>query len=970
MRNLPSLLALQKITQSAHVPAVGYAYVEQKGEGKHEFSGTTLTIGKKNAQSTDVIMNKVDRNTRFPASSLSKIVFTYLVLQLVKAKHITLDEPLHSILQYERFSANGQYPKKAERLTARHVLSHTTGLPNFGSNLASNLTFDPTSELGEGYSYSGEAFLYLQKVIEKKMGEDLETLAQRYVFGPDALGMDRSTFLPQPKNDTNSVAVHTELGKPTAIYEVQPHLNAAGSLLTTAHDFSKFMMAWLEQMNDPIFQQAFKPTSAEDFPTCGLGWHLYRKAGEVIAYQFGENPNTRSFVAINLNTQKATAFFTNSENGMSIANQLLNSPDFPTIGDLQAVFKHLHYQQSDEPGWCETLEGKIAEDQGEFDVARLCFKKALELAPDDASKQRRLTWFNAAHHPAREKQAFPQPLESFIGKLTNRYNDEVAIAISANGLIYKEFDREIKLVRISNSDFVPEKDQSFKIRFNGNHVSIRYDHGAKKALFFRNTAEEIARLRGITETPGISYAAVSHGKLSEVIAQGKTDIRLTADDITEHTVFEAASLSKPVFAYLVLKLAERYGFDLDQDLVKILPHERRSSDEHPEKISARMILSHQAGFPGMDWGNAREFAFRKPGEVYEYSGTAYYYLQKVIEEKYSPWKLEQLAEQLVFRPLQMDNTSFLQLSRFNTALGHTVDNEPVTADKSSILASAPNSLRTTGHDFGLFIAAWMQEKGLLLEAFTPSIWMMSDGIIRDTWAHDTGVVEADLQKIAWGLGFGLQTTDEGIIAFHWGDCGESRSFVAMNLTTQRGVVYLTNSHNGLSMARDLVTPVVGDVTPTFNYLFKKYGFEHHDTPDWKKRQYLGTWHHFAEYAIPDKARWLSDACQKKLLDITMNENACTLTITYHSKELGLFAKIIANEMNVFKSGHHRADSEFKIDKEEQGEFSTLVITISNPGLYHQFIQMLKTEDLLPTLDDRQERQELGLSNNGSTRSLK
>lgn len=494
MRELPSTLTLQKIAESAHVPAVGYALAKLKEASKHEFASTSLTFGKKNAQSIDVDMNEVNGDTRLPASSLSKIVFTYLVLQLVKEKQIDLDKPLLPILQYERFLVDGKYPEKATQLTARHVLSHTTGLPNLGSNLSSTLLFDSKSALGEGYSYSGEAFLYLQRVIEKKMRKDLETLAQEYVFNP--LKMNRSTFKPQPKDDANIVAVHTELGKPTAIYEVKPDQCAAGSLLTTADDFSKLMAAWLENMDDPIIKQAFEPRSTNDFPTCGLGWHIYRDLDKVIAYQFGENPNTRSFVAINVKDKKGAAFFTNSENGMSIANQILTSSDLSPIGNMQMVFKHLHYSQSDEPGWQQTLEGKIAEDQGKseearghseearryFEKARLLFEKALELSPNDESKQRRLKWFNAVHQPALQKQAFTQPLDKFVGKLTNDHNDKIDIDIRGGGLIYTEFDREIKLVRISETEFLPEKDQSFKISFNGAQVSILYVHGAEKLL--------------------------------------------------------------------------------------------------------------------------------------------------------------------------------------------------------------------------------------------------------------------------------------------------------------------------------------------------------------------------------------------------------------------------------------------------------------------------------------------------------
>ncbi|WP_454782456.1 serine hydrolase domain-containing protein [Legionella sp. WA2022007384] len=472
MATPPLMIALQVITKLGHVPAVSYGCVQSPKKDEHEFIRTSMSVGKK---SNDSEMD-VDEKTRFPASSLSKIVFTYLVLQIVKDKQIDLDEPLHNILQYERFLVDGEYPKKAKELTARHVLSHTTGLPNFGGSLSSALVFDPKSELGKGYSYSGDAFLYLQKVIETKMGKDLEALAQEYVFGP--LRMGRSTFMPPSEADTNVVTVHTELGKPTSIYVGDPHLNAAGSLLTTGEDFSKFMAAWLENMNDPLIKQAFEPRSTADFMTCGLGWHIYRHKDELIVYQFGENPNTRAFAAINLTTKKGAVFFTNSENGMSIANQVFNSHDLLVIGNMQELYKHLHYTQSDEPGWQETILGKVAEVEDQFEEARGFFQRATELAPKDETKLRRLEWFNAIHYlfPAKK---FISSLNALVGNYKNRYNDDVEMSIREGSLIFKQFDQEMKLVRITETDFLPEKDQSFKIRFDGEQMIISYIHGGR-----------------------------------------------------------------------------------------------------------------------------------------------------------------------------------------------------------------------------------------------------------------------------------------------------------------------------------------------------------------------------------------------------------------------------------------------------------------------------------------------------------
>ncbi len=158
----------------------------------------------------------------FPASSLSKIVFAYLVLKLVEEGKLDLDQPLHDILPYERFKIDGEYPAEAKCLTARHILSHTTGLPNWAPDFDKNpdtarleFKFKPGEELGSGYYYSGEAFLYLQKTIEELMSKDLglpvdlETLAKQYVFDP--IGMTRSSYKPANPDERNIVKVHSVL---------------------------------------------------------------------------------------------------------------------------------------------------------------------------------------------------------------------------------------------------------------------------------------------------------------------------------------------------------------------------------------------------------------------------------------------------------------------------------------------------------------------------------------------------------------------------------------------------------------------------------------------------------------------------------------------------------------------------------------------------------------------------------------
>ncbi len=192
--------------------------------------------GKEYEYNAGEVMNhsdkKVTSNTIFEAASLSKTVFAYAVLRLYDRGLIDLDTPLLKIIgSYTRFdSANPLY----SRITARMVLRHTTGLPNWGNDSLAVLMFPPDS----CFSYSGEGYLFLQRVLESKLDKPLNQIMQEEVFTP--LGMNSSSYVWTDKFDTIS-----SFGNGPDEIKRHGSANAAYSLLTSARDYSRFLNAMI-----------------------------------------------------------------------------------------------------------------------------------------------------------------------------------------------------------------------------------------------------------------------------------------------------------------------------------------------------------------------------------------------------------------------------------------------------------------------------------------------------------------------------------------------------------------------------------------------------------------------------------------------------------------------------------------------------------------------------------------------------
>lgn len=172
------LADLPEWMRSFGVPGVGIAVVEA-GE-----VAWTRSLGVADVQAN----TPVDQDSVFECASLSKPVFAYLVLQLVDGGRLGLSDPL---VRHYRPDYLAKDDPQLERITVRDVLRHSSGLPNWREH-PEREPLRTLAEPGRGVQYSGEAFFWLQRVVETLTGDSLDVLAQRQLFGP--AGMHGSSY--------------------------------------------------------------------------------------------------------------------------------------------------------------------------------------------------------------------------------------------------------------------------------------------------------------------------------------------------------------------------------------------------------------------------------------------------------------------------------------------------------------------------------------------------------------------------------------------------------------------------------------------------------------------------------------------------------------------------------------------------------------------------------------------------------
>ena len=283
--------------------------------------------------------------------------------------------------------------------------------------------------------------------------------------------------------------------------------------------------------------------------------------------------------------------------------------------------------------------------------------------------------------------------------------------------------------------------------------------------------------------------------------------------VSPNTIFQAASLSKVVLAYIALRYLDRGTISLDTPLFKYYKNPRVADDSLARLVTARMVLTHTSGFP--NWaakpsgkpGTKSKLTVKfPPGSAWSYSGEGFVYLQQTLETLTGK-PLNQLATEEVFDPMQMTHSSFIWQQRFDDSMayGHAGDgNESIR--NQVLIANGAASLITTASDYAKFLQELCKGKGLEPGTFH---LMFEQGAVPDWFGRPKKSATAHL---GWGLGVGIENNDKGKAIWHWGDNGDFKCFFMAYPATGEILVYMTNDSKGLKAIEKVLELFLGNQT--------------------------------------------------------------------------------------------------------------------------------------------------------------
>ena len=375
--------------------------------------------------------------------------------------------------------------------------------------------------------------------------------------------------------------------------------------------------------------------------------------------------------------------------------------------------------------------------------------------------------------------------------------------LDKNGVLYGVIQSGVHnfyAVGENKSEFLTSiaKFTSVWILENGNWKltkGLSYDHKDfekpfdEKLLFIDKTeTERWLKQKHITAL-GIGF--IKDGKVQQISVFGELEANRPAP---LNTIWNVASLTKPITALVALKLVNAGKLDLDEPLYNHYTDADIATDTNTKKLTTRIILSHQTGFPNWRGNNADgklSFEF-EPGSKYQYSGEGYEYLRKALEKKFKK-SLGQLATELIFKPLKMNNTSFVwdnKIDSIRFAKWHNTNGELYETEKNTTINAADNLL-TTVEDYCKFLVHIVNGAGL------------SETLYKEMISEQIRIKEFKHFGLGWWIDESINSNKDFALV-HGGDDIGVHTIAFIVPKTKQALLIFTNCDNGTDAFADIL----------------------------------------------------------------------------------------------------------------------------------------------------------------------
>ena len=339
--------------------------------------------------------------------------------------------------------------------------------------------------------------------------------------------------------------------------------------------------------------------------------------------------------------------------------------------------------------------------------------------------------------------------------------------------------------------------------------------GAPKQPVSPRVTDAVAGLQELVDSCGIPvmqyYYFSPQGDLHGVVTCRDTTFDIP-QAIDEQSIFQAASLSKPLFSYIVMRMVDRGEIDLDRPVADYTDIDRFEDKEMARRITPRIVLSHRTGLPNWatgpssdEWPTSR-ISFKYPVDsCFVYSGEGYAFLQRAVEAIQGA-PLDEIARREVFEPFDMPTTSYAWQPTYDTLAltGFNRDGENRGQGRHP-RANSAYTLRTNATEYARFIRRGLLDGEGLSEASHKE--MFTYQVHAQRYACEPRACDS---TVFWCLGFGAveESAATGDYFWHWGDNGNFKALWLLHPSTKEGFVYFSNRATG----HDLLDPFLKELT--------------------------------------------------------------------------------------------------------------------------------------------------------------